>query len=247
MNNIGMTAMNAAGGSVSGMPMMNNGMPNGPRTHHPEETTRGTLNTYIYDYFLKNELWDCARALYQSEVAINLIKVSPGLRRDADGNPVNNGVDDSSMDADVKEESDPKRPEDLPIPRIPGDLPQNSLLQDWWCLFWDIFSAQRRKLSKPSENSASIQYLQFTQVGRAPLGGVPPRRIGRPADTTGTATAEASTGTESTTPPTDEPGHVAQPVSDHDPPAQRHDRAAERIAPEGHAEQHPQSVSLQPG
>lgn len=158
--------MNPVGGPVPGMPMMNNGIPGGSRANSQEDQSKTILNTYIYDYFLKNELYDCARALVQSEhvsLSLGATKASPRLRRDADGNPLNNGVDENSMETEIKEEADSKRPDDLPMPKIPTDLPQNSLLQDWWCLFWDVWAAQRKK-NKPGDSGAAVQYLQYTQV-----------------------------------------------------------------------------------
>lgn len=172
MNNVGMAAMNAVGAPVGGMPIMNNGVPGGPRVnnHQDDATSKTQLNTYIYDYFLKNELYDCARALLQSGASLKLNKSSPGLRRDVDvnGNPLSNGVDDNAMDADVKDEADAKRPDDLPAANVPSDLPQNSLLHDWWCVFWDMFTAQRKK-TKPGEAGPAVHYLHYTQVRSALL------------------------------------------------------------------------------
>lgn len=167
MNNMNMAAMNAVGGPVGGMPMMNNGVGGGPRSNNQDDTSKIQLNTYIYDYFLKNELYDCARALLQSEVALQVTKPSPGQRRDADGNLLNNGVDDGAMDHDMKEDHDPKRPDDLPVPKLPADLPENSFLHDWWCLFWDMWAAQRKK-AKPGEGGLAVQYLHHTQVWPPP-------------------------------------------------------------------------------
>lgn len=169
MNNIGnmnMAGVNPVGGPVGGgMPMMNNGNPNQPRTISvsvPQETSMtGLLNTYIYDYFIRNDMFDCARVLLQSNANVGTQakhKTSPGRRRDADGNLVN-GIDDNSMDTDVKEEMDSKRPDDLPPPMLPTDCP-NAFLHDWWSLFWDMFGAQRNK----NKGGDTYAYVQHTQV-----------------------------------------------------------------------------------
>lgn len=160
MNHIDMAGMNAIGGPVGGMPMMNNGIGLGA-SRNAQDTWRMSLNTYIYDYFIKNELYDCARAFLASDVPINTDsppKLSPGRRRDGDVN----GVDENTMDTDSKEDLHSKRPDDLPIPILPPDCPDNSFLFDWWCLFWDIFGAQRKK-PKPGDGPA-MQYVQHTQV-----------------------------------------------------------------------------------
>lgn len=151
-------------GGPAGMPMMNNGAAGGGPQAHPGNDSRTRLNTYIYEYFLKNEQWDCARAILscdlQLQVNSNSVKNSPGRRRDENGNPVN-GADDH-MDGDVKGEGGIKRPDDLPAPDIP-EIGDSTFLYDWWCLFWDMYGAQRNKSdSRPQ----TLQYLNHTQVCR---------------------------------------------------------------------------------
>lgn len=167
MNNLNMAAaMSAAGGPVGGMNPLN-ALPAGAqsqaRHNNATQDPKAQLNTYIYDYFIKNELYDCARALLNSEVALEVTKIDPsGRRRDADGKLVN-GVDGDSMDADKEEGEAKKRPDDLPMPTIPAGQPQNSFLHDWWCLFWDICVAQRKK-PKQGEGNYAMQYVHHTQV-----------------------------------------------------------------------------------
>lgn len=156
-------AMNAMGGQVGGgMPMMNNGLPPGvnagPRpVPLNDNQNRSQLNTYIYEYFLRNEMYDCARAIINSEQPINVMKNSPGRRRD--GNPLDNGVSPDGMDGDLKDE-DTKRPADLPLPNIPEECPESCFLYEWWCLFWDMFNAQRGK----GDSRNVLQYAAITQV-----------------------------------------------------------------------------------
>jgi len=165
MNQMGMAGMNAMGGPVGGMPMMNNTVGPGPSqtNGNPPDSLRKLLNTYIYDYFLKNELYGCADAFLKSNVPINFpdqTKLSPGRRREGDVN----GVDDSSMETDSKDDLHSKAADKLPIPNVPSDCPDNSFLFDWWCLFWDIYSAQRSKKPKPGDAGPALQYVQHTQV-----------------------------------------------------------------------------------
>ena len=164
MNHIGVAVMNAGGSG--GMPNPAAVAPPGPRMDPNDDATKTRLNTLIYDYFLKNEMVDCARALIENEVPINFIKGSPGQRRDADGNLLSHVGDDGAMDTDIKEELDSKRPDALPVPKVSPNLPLNSFLYDWFCLFWDVFAAQR-KLNP--ENAAAVQYLHHTQVCCLPL------------------------------------------------------------------------------
>ncbi|OCL08722.1 hypothetical protein AOQ84DRAFT_292579 [Glonium stellatum] len=143
--------MNAAGGPVGGPPMMNNGRPRGGNEMDP----RAQLNTYIYDYFCKNGYWALARMVNQ-DLPINIDterpKPSPSGRN-------MNGVD--SMENDSKDELLKQRPDDLPIAKIPGDQSaENSFLLDWWCQFWDIYSAARMK----GKASPAQQYLAHTRA-----------------------------------------------------------------------------------
>ena len=150
-----MAAMNGGNGVMAGMPMMNNGM-NGatPRPGNEQDDTdyEARLNAYIYDYFVRHENWECARALYQSGAP-----TSPPLKRDGDVN----GVDDNAMQTDSKDDLDSKRPEDLPPPTVASD--GASFLLEWFGLFWDVYFAQR-KSAKASQQAT--QYVQHTQVSR---------------------------------------------------------------------------------
>lgn len=151
------------GGPVGGgMPMMNNGGPAGVRQQQPlavNENQRSQLNTYIYEYFLKQEMHDCARALLKSGEPVNVIKDSPGRRRDDNGSSMGNGAGDDSAE-DSKDDIDSKRPNDLPLPNLPKECPESCFLYEWWCLFWDMFNARRGK----SEQPQILQYVTHTQV-----------------------------------------------------------------------------------
>jgi len=126
-----MATMNSVGGPMGGAPA-NHGDARGGSNHDQQHL----LNTYIYDYLLKNQKYDLARS-FQIELTINSVssmKESPGHR---DVNGVNDNMDTDSKDGIHK------RPNDLPIPQIPTYASDNSFLYDWWCQFWDIYSAQR--------------------------------------------------------------------------------------------------------
>ncbi|KAI9764148.1 MAG: hypothetical protein M1835_007639 [Candelina submexicana] len=167
-----MVGMNAVGNAMGAMPMMNNGVGGVPRGGQGSaHEGKQKLNTHIYDYFIKNELYDCARAMIQSDCPISTLsstKTSPGRRRDGEVN----GIDENGMDTDSKDEVLSKRPDDLPVPDTPQDIPEGSFLYDWWCLFWDVFSAQRTKKPKHGEavpsgqGGSAMQYVQHTQASR---------------------------------------------------------------------------------
>ncbi|KAI0121030.1 SOM1 protein [Xylariales sp. AK1849] len=165
MNNISMANMNAMGGPVGGghMPMgMNNGaMAQAVQQMPPQQQQqfRTILNTYIYDYLLKEGLYDTARSFLSTDQPLNVHKDSPGRRRDENGNLLN-GVGDDPMDTDSKDEFE-KRPSDLPSPNVPqGSGSESGFLYEWFCLFWDMLHAQR---NKPGGNPQVGQYINHTQ------------------------------------------------------------------------------------
>ncbi|KAJ2971922.1 hypothetical protein NQ176_g7452 [Zarea fungicola] len=166
--NAAMANMNPMGGPVGSapMPMMNNGAVNpqagaGVRQQQLNDSQRVVLNTYIYEYFLRYGMYDCARALLVSEQPLNV--------KDKNGNAVN-GAGDDAMDTDSKDDLDSKTPEDLPAPKLPMPASDTSFLYEWFCLFWDIYNAQR---GKSSANGAVGQYVLHTQSNQEMLRGLP--------------------------------------------------------------------------
>jgi hypothetical protein len=73
---------------------------------------------------------------------------------------VDSGVNAEDADAESKDDIDSKRPDDLPAPSLPREGPESCFLYEWWCLFWDMFQAQRGK----SDNRNAVQYIAHTQV-----------------------------------------------------------------------------------
>ena len=136
-----MAAMNANGGPVDGTPIMGN-MP------HPKRMNtdpREQLNTYIYDYFLRNEHYQAARSMLESG-----LKMSTGQPQKPSPKNRPNGVD--SMDTG----------DDLPVPQLPqNQMAENSFLLDWWVQFWDIYQATKNRGNGPSKGA---QYIAHTRV-----------------------------------------------------------------------------------
>lgn len=163
MNNVNMANMGAMGGPVGApMGMMNNGVvmpPGGARQAPSPEQNRGLLNTYIYEYFLRYEMFDCARAILNSGQPVRTIDKSAGGRRDENGN-LGNGLDGDAMDTDSKDDIDSKRPEDLPVPLVTNAVPESCFLVDWFSMFWEMFNAQKVK----GGSGPISQYVNHTQV-----------------------------------------------------------------------------------
>jgi len=164
MNNMAnMANMGAMGGPVGApMPMMNNGgaipHPGGPGQPLFNDSQRTLLNTYIYEYFIKYKMFECARSLYQHDPAMNVKK------EDENGNPLGNGLGEDPMDTDSKDLMDQKRPDDLPAPNLPPSMGGGCFLYEWFCLFWDMFNSQKGKGSTVQIN----QYVSHTQVSFSP-------------------------------------------------------------------------------
>lgn len=169
--NVNMAAMNPMGGPVGGapMPMMNNGAMNpqaaaaaaaaaaASRQQQANGDQRSVLNTYIYEYFIRMGMFDCARSLLASNQQVN-VKDGGKRRRDENGNVIN-GIGDDPMDTDSKDDIDSKLPDNLPLPNLPMPASDTSFLYEWFCVFWDIYDAQRAK----SGNSTINQYVAHTQ------------------------------------------------------------------------------------
>ena len=129
-------SMAGMGGPVAAPQQMNPGTPNsgGAAIDNVKR-----LNTAIYDYLLRNQLYDSARHFLQNMQIETDMKKSPSSR----AGPHANGVDDSAdMDDEIK-----NRPEGLPAPLQLGE--GGHFLEDWWCQFWEIYQGHRNK-GKPS-------------------------------------------------------------------------------------------------
>ena len=165
MNNVNMANMAAMGPAVATPLMMNNGgaMPQGtPRPVQPNDNNRTQLNTFIYEYFVRHGMYDCARAILACDMPpkVQLPKDGSGGRRDENGNLVAGNAGDDAMDTDSKDDVDSKRPEDIPQPM------DNCFLYEWFCIFWDMANAQKGK----GNNAQINQYVQHSQA-------CPPRPI----------------------------------------------------------------------
>lgn len=157
MSQMNMATVNVAAG---GMPMMNNGA-NGatprPGTEEEEPEDEGRLNTYIYDYFVKTQRFECAKAMLNDGMPLRTVQKRPNGDINGAGN----------MHVDSKDDLDSKIPDDLPLAGLPTDPHGASFLLEWFGLFWDVFFAHQRKA--PPASQQAMQYVQRTQVGQSSL------------------------------------------------------------------------------
>jgi len=159
MNNMGGMAGGASGMEHGATPRGNTGA---------GFDGRQMLNTYIYDYFCKNDMFECANALLKTsdaEVQVDRnFRPSPSRRpqkHENDGN-VMNGIDEEAMDNDGQRQDDgddAKNIKDLPPAKVPSTSPGPFLLE-WWCCFMDIYWAR----AKGNASVAANAYVNQTQV-----------------------------------------------------------------------------------
>ena len=153
MNHMNMNGANMPNGIPGNMAAMNNGANGGtPRSQSEATEFKAKLNTYIYDYLLKNEQYDCARLLLNSSLTVITQPADPKKR------------DPDPMDPDSKADIDVKKPADLPLPhQILDANTENSFLLDWFTLFWEIFLAPRAQ-RPPKLNPNAVQYTNHIRV-----------------------------------------------------------------------------------
>jgi len=85
---------------------------------------------------------------------MNVIKDSPGRRRDENGG-------DEGADGDSKDDIDSKRPAGPPGSKSPQRMPRKfAFYTSGGVLFWDMFNAQRGK----GDGRNVLQYVTHTQV-----------------------------------------------------------------------------------
>lgn len=113
-----------------------------------------TLDTYIYDYFLRKGQRDIAKAMLDSDLKILTTTSKNNDRQDV------KAIDDST-DADLKADMQ-KRVEGLPAAALNETHPGEPFLMDWWLLFWDLWSATRP--ANKGHNGPVSQYLAHTQA-----------------------------------------------------------------------------------
>lgn len=149
--------MAAMGGPVGGGPAagarMNVGTPSNDTS--PEVLSK-KLNTAIYDYLLRNELYDIARS-FQDQMPIE-------TKADEKDSPKMNGVDDGTDDA--RDQAILKRPPGLPLP---NNMLSGPFLQDWWCQFWEIYHGIRKGAKNGTQtylnNQRMAQKTRFNMMG----------------------------------------------------------------------------------
>ncbi|KAK3713352.1 hypothetical protein LTR37_008544 [Vermiconidia calcicola] len=151
--------MAAMGGPVGGggtvAPQMNAGTPSGSANPMSQEHMLNKLNTAIYDYLLRIQLYDVAKQ-FNKHMSHSIEYRDPKQSPNQRGGQQANGVDDT-MEIDNNDKGLLEKPDDLPLPKnLGGDGP---FLHDWWCQFWEMFQAHRSKRPTAAPQNTQMMYL----------------------------------------------------------------------------------------
>ncbi|KAF5716043.1 hypothetical protein FMUND_6536 [Fusarium mundagurra] len=120
------------------------------KTGHPHDASKylqenynkqTQLNTYIYEYFLHNSMFQCAQSILKADSDVKVQRHCPGSDRHDKGlrlkNPLRNKTIDSRLDSTHSNL--------LPAPNVPNLTPDSCFLYEWFCLFWAMFNAQKNE------------------------------------------------------------------------------------------------------
>ncbi|KAJ3453842.1 hypothetical protein MRS44_018474 [Fusarium solani] len=121
------------------------GAPRQLQEHYNKQTQ---LNTYIYEYFLRYGMFDCAQAILKADPDVKLQRHSPRSPRDNNGCRLRNARSYESIDIAL----DSKRSGFLPAPNLPNLSPESCFLYEWFCLFWDMFNAPKNDSRDTQQN-----------------------------------------------------------------------------------------------
>ena len=155
--NMNQNNINMAGGATPA------GMEHQVPTRSADSESRRMLDTYIYEYFIKHDMAECARAMLNCPNAD--VQMDGNYRPSPDGRPKKegdmNGVGDDAMDSgDGDNGEDSKSAKNLPAPKGVPTHP-GSFLYEWFTCFMDIYYA-RNKL--PGASMQANAYVNNAQV-----------------------------------------------------------------------------------
>ncbi|KAG7404127.1 Transcriptional activator somA [Fusarium oxysporum f. sp. rapae] len=118
------------------------GHPHDASRHLPENYNKRTqLNTYIYEYFLHNGMFQCAQSILKADSDVKVQRHSTGSDRNDKGLRLKNALRNKTIDTRL----DSTHSNVLPAPNIPNLSPDSCFLYEWFCLFWDMFNAQKNE------------------------------------------------------------------------------------------------------
>ncbi|ORY80970.1 hypothetical protein BCR37DRAFT_393613 [Protomyces lactucae-debilis] len=139
------------------------------------------LNTYIYDYLVKQSYGDTARK-FKAEGGVSTLTAKQVEERKEQG-PNTEGslsaqLDRAARTASEKVNGDAHSPTDeTDADGAPGELPQadvpvnveGGFLAEWWVLFWDMFSARQGRPSTASATTFMAHNQRLKQERQAAM------------------------------------------------------------------------------
>ncbi|KAK2668075.1 hypothetical protein RAB80_015455 [Fusarium oxysporum f. sp. vasinfectum] len=118
------------------------GHPHNASKHLQENYNKQTqLNTYIYEYFLHNSMFQCAQSILKADSDVRVQGHSPGSDRHDKGLRLKNALRNKSIDSRL----DSTHLNLLPAPNVPNLSPDSCFLYEWFWLFWAMFNAQKNE------------------------------------------------------------------------------------------------------
>ncbi|KAI8395780.1 hypothetical protein FOFC_21310 [Fusarium oxysporum] len=118
------------------------GHPHDASKHLQENYNKQTqLNTYIYEYFLHNSMFQCAQSILKADSDVRVQRHSPGSDRHDKGLRLKNALRNKTIDSRL----DSTHSNLLPAPNVPNLSPDSCFLYEWFCLFWAMFNAQKNE------------------------------------------------------------------------------------------------------
>ncbi|KAM6504740.1 hypothetical protein FSOLCH5_015236 [Fusarium solani] len=157
--------MNAMTGHVhdASLTMMNSCAvaPHGaPRQLQENYNKQTQLNTYIYEYFLRYGMFDCAQAILKADSDVNVQRHSPRSPRNDKRCRLRNTLSDESIDIGL----DSKLSGLLPDPNVPNLPLESCFLYEWFCLFWDMFNAQKNECGRSEQQNKLRSNASWSQT-----------------------------------------------------------------------------------
>lgn len=156
--------MNQPGQMAMGGPV-NAPTPNGGGGSLGHEEVLQRLNTAIYDYLLRNQHYEVARAVSKN---LPIFKQEPLKNSPSQRNGQQANGDDGMELSSSKDPGIAQRPEDLPCP---DNVVEGPFLQDWWFQFWELHFAKRNRNPNPQTNAYVANHRMQQKARLGMLGG----------------------------------------------------------------------------
>ncbi|WKT53978.1 hypothetical protein QSH57_004562 [Fusarium oxysporum f. sp. vasinfectum] len=125
---------------------------------HPQESynKRTQLNTYIYEYFLHNGMFQCAQSILKADSDVRVLKYGPDSACDDKGCRLKNALCNQTIDTGL----DSTHSKLLPAPNVPILSPDSCFLYEWFYIFWAMLNTQKNEAGRTEENQSTIHIQQ---------------------------------------------------------------------------------------